>query len=305
MRSDHSMEAPMSKIRLLAWDFLAGFLAFCAVMIFVVVYQRNNSQLFLIIAAAAFFLAGLLRRPGVALGSSVRALPAFLGGAIPIVLMRLTGAGFTAPGYVPLFLALSFCTAFAGIETRRSLSRQRMGYAAVIAIFCAAVTAGVIGSLVPPLMTRWSSKAVDQPVLPFSLTASDGKQVTSADLRGKVLVLAFWASWCTPCNEELPELEKIYAQYASDPNVAFYAVGGPWGDDTLEKEAAFIRRKKLSLPTLFDPGGAAKRLLGVNAFPSLIILDKAGHIRLVHTGYDASEHLDQQISRELAALSRS
>ena len=54
----------------------------------------------------------------------------------------------------------------------------------------------------------------------------DGRPVTSTDLHGRVVVLAFWATWCVPCRQELPDLEKAYEQYKQNPNVAFYAVGG-------------------------------------------------------------------------------
>jgi peroxiredoxin len=150
-------------------------------------------------------------------------------------------------------------------------------------------------------MARWSSEQVNRPAPSFSLVTLDGKSVTSTDLRGRVVVLAFWATWCLPCRQELPDLQKVYEQYEGDSNVAFYAVGGPWGDDTAEKESTFAKQKKLNMPLAFDSHGTAQAL-GVSTFPSLIILDGAGRIRLVHSGYDASEHLAQHVSKEVGAL---
>jgi len=88
----------------------------------------------------------------------------------------------------------------------------------------------------------------------------------------------------------------VYEQYRQSPNVAFYAVGGPWGDDTVEKESAFAKQIGLNLPLAFG-SPKIRQALGVGGFPALIILDRAGHVRLIHSGYDASEHLALRISK--------
>ncbi len=113
-------------------------------------------------------------------------------------------------------------------------------------------------------------------------------------------MLAFWATWCTPCRQELPALQRAYDRFG-DRSVAFYAVDGPWGGDTIRKESAVAARMHLSLPLAFDSGGAA-RALGVDALPELVILDSGGRARLLKSGYAPSERLGWRIAKELAAL---
>ena len=123
----------------------------------------------------------------------------------------------------------------------------------------------------------------------------------SSDLRGHVVVLAFWATWCLPCYWELPELEPVYRRYRSNPEVVFLVVDADWGGETAEKAKAFLARKKLDLPGAYDNGGAA-RALGVDSLPTVVMIDQEGHVRMTHYGYDASEHVGSVVSRSIEEL---
>lgn len=149
-----------------------------------------------------------------------------------------------------------------------------------------------------------SGSGVGLPAPVFSLATPDGKNVSSADLRGRVIVLAFWATWCTPCRQELPALQKAYAHEKGRRTATFYAVDGPWGGDSLEKESAFASRMNMALPLAFDSHGAAQRALGVYALPALVILDSKGRVRLSHSGYAPSQRLGREIAAKLRALAR-
>lgn len=128
------------------------------------------------------------------------------------------------------------------------------------------------------------------------MSAPDGSAVKSADLRGHVAILAFWATWCLPCNQELPELAAAYRNLKSNPQVVFLAVDANWGEESPEKARAFLSKKKLVLPWAFDSGGAS-RALGVDALPTAVLMDAQGRVRMIHYGYDASEHLDTVITQ--------
>lgn len=158
-----------------------------------------------------------------------------------------------------------------------------------------------IATAIPSLIGKSSSGGGGLPAPAFSLETPAGSTVSSVDLRGHVVVLAFWATWCTPCRQELPDLQRAYERYQDDRQAIFYAVGGPWGGDTIGKEAAFAERMDLTLPLVFDSHGAANAL-GVYALPTLVILDGDGRLRLFHDGYAASERVGSQIATEVALL---
>jgi len=281
-----------------AFGILSGLLALCLVLAFAVIQKHNDLQLFSLTTAVAFFLAGTLRGASDPENLWLNVVLISLGGVLPVYVMRVTGMAFTEQGYVPLFFAFSPCFAVAGVEASRLFLRGWPKTAVLLTLLSSATATLVIAFGIPPLMAKWSSEEINRPAPAFSFMMLDGERVTSASLRGRVVVLAFWATWCVPCRQELPELEKVYEQYKQNPNVAFYAVGGPWGGDTMDKESAFAKQMGLDLPLAF--GSPETRLaLQVIDFPALVILDGAGHIRLIHTGYDASEHLAQRLSKEV------
>ena len=284
-----------------AVDVLVGFLALCCLLAVVIIHNQNDLRLFSLVTAALFFLAGVLRGTSIPQNLPLKALLIGSGGVVPVIALRVTNAAFTEHGYVPLFVALSLLLIGVGVETRRLVGRGRSMVASLLAIVSLAAAMVAVRVALPPLMAKWSSSEVNRTAPDFSFSTFDGKPVSSADLHGRVVVLAFWATWCDPCRQELPEIQKAYEEYNNNSRVSFYAVGGPWGDDTPEKESTFANQTKLKLPLVFDSGGTAKAL-GVSTFPSLVILDAAGHIRLIHHGYDASEHLAPQVVSEVAAI---
>lgn len=285
-----------------ALDILAGFVALCALLAYLVVDSQNDLQLFALVTAVLYFLAGTLRGASVLQNSCLTGLLISLGGALPVILMRLSGMGMTGRGYLPLFIAFSLLLAVVGVETRRLLSRERRAAAALLASLVFVVAILVITAAIPSLLARWSSEQVNRVVPSFSFATLGGAPVTSTELSGRVIVLAFWATWCSPCRQELPELQKVYEHYRDNSNVAFYAVGGPWGQDTAEKESTFAKQIKLNLPLAFDSERTTREALAVGALPGLVILDRNGRIRFVHTGFDAAEHFAGQLSKEIGAL---
>lgn len=290
-----------TNIKSIALDLLAGLAALCLVFVWLVLSGSNDLQLFSLITAGLFFLAGVIRAPEALRNLVQKAILIALGGIVPVVIMRLTRFALTEYGYVSLFVAFSVSMAAAGAATRYLLARARAWASSLLALLSLGAATLAVTMAVPLLIATWSNRTVNLPVAAFSLATAHGGTVTSADLRGRVVVLAFWATWCSPCRQELPDLQKVYERYKDDPHTTFYAVGGPWGDDNLGKEAAFAAQLKVSVPLAFDSHGAAQTL-GVQGFPALIILDGTGRVRLFHSGYDASEHLARQIAKELGAL---
>jgi thiol-disulfide isomerase/thioredoxin len=108
-------------------------------------------------------------------------------------------------------------------------------------------------------------------------TTLDGKTLDLAGLRGKVVVVNFWASWCAPCRGEAPALEQVYREHKAK-GVAFAGVDIK---DDREPAKAFVRKFKVGYPSIVDQDGQvtlAFRDVPPNAVPSTLILDRQGRI---------------------------
>ena len=134
-------------------------------------------------------------------------------------------------------------------------------------------------ALVAGLPASATAPAADAP--DFKLPARDGGQVQLSELRGQVVMINFWASWCGPCRQEMPLLEQIQAKY--EP-LGFTLLGVNVEPDSAEAEK-WLRNVSVSFPILFDRANAVSASFGVEAMPSSVLIDREGHVRHVHRGY--------------------
>ncbi|HEY6878982.1 MAG TPA: TlpA disulfide reductase family protein [Polyangiales bacterium] len=123
-----------------------------------------------------------------------------------------------------------------------------------------------------------------------------GHPVKLAELKGKVVLVDFWASWCGPCREELPVLDALYKKY-KERGLVIIGVGLDRDTDKLNK---FLRALPLSFPVVHDPAGAVADKYEPPKMPSSYIIDKRGLIRHVHAGFKASDKA--VLEKELTAL---
>jgi cytochrome c biogenesis protein CcmG/thiol:disulfide interchange protein DsbE len=125
------------------------------------------------------------------------------------------------------------------------------------------------------------SPLVGRPAAPFSLQGFDGAPISLAALRGKVVVVNFWASWCNPaCYDEAPVLERAWQTYR-DRGVVVLGVDI---QDTEEAGRKFIREFKLTFPNAPDPGGKVSVDYGVYGVPETFFVARDGTIRAKHVG---------------------
>lgn len=130
----------------------------------------------------------------------------------------------------------------------------------------------------------------------FALKSDSGQNVRLSELRGQVVLVNFWASWCPPCRQELPLLGNLYSQYRT----AGFVLLGVNVDDDRKNATAMAQRLGLRFPTLFDADKAVSRRYGVDTMPTTLLIDRDGRVRHVHRGYYSGyeKKYEQQV-REL------
>jgi thiol-disulfide isomerase/thioredoxin len=131
--------------------------------------------------------------------------------------------------------------------------------------------------------------------------SSGGNLISSTSLQGRVVVLAFWASWCGPCRVELPQVERAYWQYRNDNRVAFYAVDVGWDGETDKDGEGAYKEIHLDMPLAYDQGEISKQF-GIGAIPALILIDAKGRERFVHRGVNVFEDVGSGLSQHVGEL---
>ncbi|MFN7916739.1 MAG: TlpA disulfide reductase family protein [Vicinamibacterales bacterium] len=126
-----------------------------------------------------------------------------------------------------------------------------------------------------------SAKDVLKPAPDVTLRTLDGHDVHLASLKGKVVLVDFFASWCIPCRKSFPEIEALHHEFASKGLVVL-AVNV---DEEHRNAEMFLEKYPHTMTIVLDPKGAAAEAFKVNAMPSTMILDRSGHIRYTHKGY--------------------
>jgi thiol-disulfide isomerase/thioredoxin len=158
-----------------------------------------------------------------------------------------------------------------------------------------------------------------KPAPEFTLTILDGsgktKTITKGELAGKVVVIDFWATWCRPCMQELPEIQKLIESYAgSKKDVVIVAVS----EDSEPAELSQVRElvektlseKKLTLSVApvgligLDPSQSVGGAFELEGYPTLVILDQKGIVQSVHVGFDPSSStpLNKLLAKEIDTL---
>lgn len=119
----------------------------------------------------------------------------------------------------------------------------------------------------------------------IGLTDLSGKPVTVASLAGKVVVVDFWATWCAPCKEELPVLEKLYKKYGSKGLV----VVGVSVDKDASNIKGFLKKLNVTFPIVHDANHQVSGRYQPPRMPSSYIVDRKGIVRFVHGGFRADD----------------
>ena len=126
----------------------------------------------------------------------------------------------------------------------------------------------------------------------FSFINAEGKTATTADLKGKVVFINFWASWCPPCRAEMPGLEDLYKELKSDDRLVFLFINE---DDDKNKAIQYLQKNHFTIP-LFSRDGYVSNDLFSGTLPTTVIIDQQGKIVLKHQGmarYNSADFIRQ------------
>lgn len=135
-----------------------------------------------------------------------------------------------------------------------------------------------------------------RPAPDFALADLRGNTVRLSDLRGKVVFINFWASWCGPCQQEMPEIEKVYQKYV-DKGVVFLGVDIQESSSVVRQ---FVQRGGYNWTFLLDATGLVTSRYGVTAIPTSFFVDRNGVIREVYLGALDKRGVESRLSNLLS-----
>jgi peroxiredoxin len=115
----------------------------------------------------------------------------------------------------------------------------------------------------------------------FTLKSASGENLRLSELRGEVVMINFWASWCAPCRQEMPLLDELYNQYSP---MGFTILGVNVEEDST-KARQMLEESPVTFPVVFDSKSAVSKLYNVVAMPSTVLVDRDGKVRYLHRGY--------------------
>ncbi|QQS37291.1 MAG: TlpA family protein disulfide reductase [Ignavibacteriales bacterium] len=139
------------------------------------------------------------------------------------------------------------------------------------------------------MIDKLKKDMVSTPAPDFKLTDLEGKQVSLKELKGKVVIIDFWATWCGPCLQSFPGMQKAVEKYSDNNNVKFLFINS-W-ENVVDKEqnaVDFISKTKYPFRVLLDLDNKVIESFKVTGIPTKFIIDKAGNTRFVSVGFNGN-----------------
>jgi len=137
-------------------------------------------------------------------------------------------------------------------------------------------------------ITPVGAASVSGPAPDFTLKSLAGKNLKLSEMRGNVVLINFWASWCGPCRQEMPLLNSLHNKY--EP-LGFTVIGVNVEEKT-ENARGFIKDTPVDFPILLDNRNQVSKLYKVVAMPTTVVVDRDGNMRFLHHGYVPGDELE-------------
>jgi len=189
-----------------------------------------------------------------------------------------------------LCLALALVVAIGGVRVGRKLAAEASAKSAAHPATAA--------SRAKPAATPTGDDALvirfarnPQPVPPFLVNDLNGNVISTAALKGKVLLIVFWATWCGPCRAEIPDLIKLHSAYPDELEI----IGVSTDEDPPEAIRAFAREAGINYPIVMVSREIEREFGGVPALPTTFVVNKDGGVVGKHVGLFAREVYDQEV----------
>ena len=138
----------------------------------------------------------------------------------------------------------------------------------------------------------------------FSFTSSEGEHIALEDLRGKVVVLDFWGTWCGPCVESVPSLRNLHKKFSKEDSFVLIGISSDTDEDVWRE---FTSKNKMIWPQYRDRDRRIQRAYRVRAFPTYIVIDHEGIVRFQSEGstWERSVHLHEAIQKQVKLTAKS
>ena len=154
------------------------------------------------------------------------------------------------------------------------------------ATLAAALSATALGTCISAQAVGVNSEAPD-----FTLETLAGGNLRLQEHRGEVLLINFWASWCGPCRQEMPILDRLHQRYEE----AGFAVLGVNVEGKRKPAEKIAKKSKVTFPVLIDAGQKVSEAYDLEAMPTTVVVDRNGKVRYIHRGYkpgDEAKYID-------------
>lgn len=134
---------------------------------------------------------------------------------------------------------------------------------------------------------------IGSPAPQFQLQSTEGEAIDLESLRGNLVLLNFWATWCAPCRTEMPLLEQTYQEHRADGLIVL----GIDFDEPIELVQSFGDEFGLTFPLLLDPGGQVQQLYRVRGYPTSVLLDREGKVAYYKIGILSEQELGEALEQ--------